>query len=119
MFWIIRLTIVIIAIGYFQAGLRSGRLAVMPGSRLNEHGHLVVLLLFPWPEYLPLQIIVALIYLCGTICYADDYYQHHMRTLPGQENYRSPLHLWGWYTVGEPLKRWLSRHTWKGFDDVG
>ena len=110
--WYLQLFIVLVGLGVFQLGLYLGKLEVMPGSRLVDHAHFLILILLPFSWYtMPLM-------LFGIVAYVDDFQQHYRRA-HGEPNYRSPLHLWGWYTAGEPLKNWLAKYVWRGFDDVG
>ena|SRR3990167_518115 len=109
--WYLQSLIVVAGLGLFHWGFEKEWLVRMPGSWV-EHGYLLVLLLLPLHWYtLPFM-------LFGIVAYLDDFQQHYRRA-HGEPNYRSPLHLWGWYTVGEPLKNWLAKHVWRGFNDVG
>jgi len=96
---------VIIALVVLWCGLGDGWLARMPGGYWwTEHAHLVVLCLLPlsWGWW------VVPFWAFGVYAYADDFYQHRRRIRPGEENYRSPLHLWAWYTLRlDKVYEWL------------
>ena len=85
----------------FRLGFENGWLAKMPGPAWIEHGHLILLLLIPYFHWS-----VVIIWVFGIIAYIDDAYQHRRRTWDA--NYRSPLHMFAWYTLRfDKLFSWL------------
>jgi hypothetical protein len=124
MYWI-QVAVVVSLLLIFQLGLQFRILAVMHGSRLVEHAHLVVVGLIPLPPgWLPdwwwwtLTILLVLTWLFALIAWIDDTRQHWIRAHrdPG---YRSRLHEWGWFSVGVPVRDWLADHLWEDIRKVG
>lgn len=94
------LLVAIALIALFHVGLSTGFLGKMPGPRWAEHFHFILFIGLPlsWWTY-PIFVLAITIAL-------DDAVQHY-RIAHGRPQYKSWLHLNGWWYVQRPVFQWL------------
>jgi len=101
--YVFQAALVLTLLALFRLGFADKWLVPMPGPAWAEHGHGIVLCLIPYVHWS-----VLVLWAVGLFLYIDDFYQHRRRTYEGQENYRTPFHLWAWYTLRvNKLFNWL------------